>query len=556
VTNELKEDKMKKTIISKTGLCLIMITILAIFALVLGDVALAADYVWPLSNSLTPDEMNTSFGPRINRNMWDFHPGIDLPAPIGTPVFAMRGGTVHRAGPGGCQGYSSRHVVLKVSDPIDGVDMYLVYLHLSSIDTVSLIGRQITSTQCSAWDALNGAPVTQGQQLAAVGRDGAEYPHLHFEFRKGTAFQRGSVHPLRYLPYTDTANFTAPVLDRFNRLGTQMAARLLFGASSRLEGDLLRVEVDLKSGSQLLETRVVDFNDETTIKKGLNNSDGCLYVNDIGVEGYQKSNLAGDRRQDLQYGILVRNLPSECDTLVARVIDVGGNVATSTEIAVPNQTALDERVDFEDGAMPPRGWRAVTSTSGSGTTVANDPSAAFAGWGGMLSIDASITERSTQSASIQHALPPGRFEWTAEGWFNPTALGLRPDQSIYLLYFRNGTNLSVAARIHNNAGSLLAGIVAKNPDGSRLEKDSSATITLGTWHKWKLHILRIATRETTAVLYLDDEEQLRVDWDSTVFEPLTLRAGIGLSSTGATATVLTDELRLTESPLQESPCPW
>lgn len=51
---------------------------------------MATDYIWPLSNSTTPDEMNTSFGPRINNNKWDFHDGIDLPAPIGTPVHGIR----------------------------------------------------------------------------------------------------------------------------------------------------------------------------------------------------------------------------------------------------------------------------------------------------------------------------------------------------------------------------------------------------------------------------------------------------------------------------------
>jgi hypothetical protein len=58
-----------------------------------------------------------------------------------------------------------------------------------------------------------------------------------------------------------------------------------------------------------------------------------------------------------------------------------------------------------------------------------------------------------------------------------------------------------------------------------------------------------ALRETNTVLYIDDKEKLRVNWDSTVYEPLSLRAGIGPPSAGATATVLTDELRLTESQL-------
>jgi hypothetical protein len=112
--------------------------------------------------------------------------------------------------------------------------------------------------------------------------------------------------------------------------------------------------------------------------------------------------------------------------------------------------------------------------------------------------------------------------------------------------------LSVAARIiRHEGGLLLAGIVAKDLDGGLKVANSSAVIAPGVWRKWRLHLLRIGTRETTAVLYLDEDgkmkEQDRLDWDSTAFEPLVLRAGIGLSSAGAKATVLTDELRLTET---------
>jgi hypothetical protein len=39
-------------------------------------------FIWPLSKSPEPDEMNTSFGPRIDADRWDFHDGIDLPAPV------------------------------------------------------------------------------------------------------------------------------------------------------------------------------------------------------------------------------------------------------------------------------------------------------------------------------------------------------------------------------------------------------------------------------------------------------------------------------------------
>src|SRR5215211_5029025 len=93
---------------------------------------MVSNYIWPLSKSTTkPDEMNTSFGPRINKNKWDFHDGIDLPAPIGTKVYAMHDGIVHRAAPGGMDEFRSCHVILEVDDQDD--ELYLVYVHLHSI---------------------------------------------------------------------------------------------------------------------------------------------------------------------------------------------------------------------------------------------------------------------------------------------------------------------------------------------------------------------------------------------------------------------------------------
>jgi hypothetical protein len=144
-----------------------------------------------------------------------------------------------------------------------------------------------------------------------------------------------------------------------------MAARLLFGACSKLEGELQRVEVDLLNGVALLEKRVADFNNKMTINEG--NGDEKLYKIQTGDEGYQKSDMAKHGRTDLKYGILIRNIPSTCETLIARVIDVGGNIATSSPFPVPNHIVTDKKVDFEDGAMPPVGWTKVTSTSGIGT---------------------------------------------------------------------------------------------------------------------------------------------------------------------------------------------
>jgi hypothetical protein len=514
-----------------------------------------ANYIWPISKSEeTSDEMNTSFGPRIDRDRWDFHDGIDLPACIGRAVYAMRKGTVVHADP--AQGkterhFGSRHVVIKVDDP-SGETIYLGYIHLDRI----------------AEGIVKGADVDQGDLIGTVGEDDAHYPHLHIEFRKEKTpdqmpDQSNSVHPLGCLPYTHTPlNFQFPDSDlpRFNRFGRDLAARIPFESDSKLQGDLKRVEVDLMTGDELLETRVVDFKDKDTVNEG--NSDGKTFKKNIGVEGYQKSDMVAHCRDDLQYGILLREIPENCDTLIARIIDVQDNPpVVSPPIAVPqDQEAVNQRIDFEDGQMPPPDWDPVTSPTGSGTTVTNDTAAGTTGSPTRLmrSTDASTTETTSQRAGIEYTLPPGRFEWTAEAWFNPMELNLASGQSVYLLHFRHGAKLSVAAYIHlrfidNFCSELQAGIIIKKPDGTLKAEDSSAIIRIGEWRKWRLHLLRIGTRETTAVLYLNEDgelkEQARINWDSTTNEPLSFRVGIGRSFPGDTATVLTDEVRVTESRL-------
>ena len=66
-----------------------------------------APFIWPLGKSPdTPDEMNTSYGPRIDADRWDFHDGIDLPAAVGTPVHAMAKGTVHHIAGNNAKGFT------------------------------------------------------------------------------------------------------------------------------------------------------------------------------------------------------------------------------------------------------------------------------------------------------------------------------------------------------------------------------------------------------------------------------------------------------------------
>jgi hypothetical protein len=486
-------------------------------------------FVWPLSGTTTPDPMNTSFGPRINKGRWDFHDGIDLPASVGTTIHAVRPGTVKFAGAGDTDGFSSRHVVIEHVGPAHP-PVFSVYLHLDSIEAT----------------IVPGACVVRGQRIGTVGRDDATYPHLHFEIRRGTHHESDSVHPLHYLPYRNTRNFSAPVLDRFNRLGSRMAARLLFHANDRREGDLKRVEVDLLRGFAVLARRIVDFDDKDTINEG--NGDDLLFVKDIGVEGYQQSQMDDPERTrgDLRYGILVRNIPDACDRLVARVIDVGGKRARSVAIPVPDQAAVDESLTFDDALMPPAGWIRVTSTSGTGTSVGRISGTGPAGSPAMRCTDNSTTETRTQRAAIEYELTSKRFQWIASGRFKLKEARLGPGQSVYLLSFHGDECVSVAARVQKVGSRLRPGLVAENHSPRPKGTAATAEIRTDRWAVWKLRISRIGTREATAVLCVDGVEQDRLTWDSTTNEPRRLRAGIGLSSKGIRATVLANDVTVTE----------
>src|SRR5262249_19002397 len=145
---------------------------------------------------------------------------------------------------------------LQVVDPTDGKDdLFLVYLHLDSITE----------------GVIPGAQVHQGDVFGAVGQEDATYSHLHFEFRKGGPQEDRSVHPLHYLPYLNTANFTQIRLDRCNFYrdnGDKRAVRLRFEALDRREGDLQGVDVELRGREgEGVEPRKlhVDFDDRQTI---------------------------------------------------------------------------------------------------------------------------------------------------------------------------------------------------------------------------------------------------------------------------------------------------
>ncbi|HVY38326.1 MAG TPA: M23 family metallopeptidase [Polyangia bacterium] len=121
---------------------------------------------WPLTT--VPVTIGSPFGARWGKP----HEGIDLPAPVGTPVFAAADGRVVYAGHG-VRGYGNLVVVKHEGD------LLTVYAHNSALLVVQ------------------GQPVRAGDRIALVGQSGhATGPHLHFEVRSGQIPRD----PMSYLP--------------------------------------------------------------------------------------------------------------------------------------------------------------------------------------------------------------------------------------------------------------------------------------------------------------------------------------------------------------------
>ncbi len=130
-----------------------------------GDSSAAAapsgGYAWPMCARVTSE-----YGPRWGR----MHRGIDLGAPVGSAIRAIRGGTVIFAGWQG--GYGQTTLI----DHGNGV--------------VSLYAHQ------SRFAVSQGARVSQGQVIGYVGMTGnTTGPHLHLETRVGGS----AVNPRQYL---------------------------------------------------------------------------------------------------------------------------------------------------------------------------------------------------------------------------------------------------------------------------------------------------------------------------------------------------------------------
>ncbi|MGH3799786.1 MAG: M23 family metallopeptidase [Pseudonocardiaceae bacterium] len=507
----------------------------------------ASHFMWPLSKSPNiRDDMNTSYGPRIDADRWDFHDGIDLPAAVRTPVHAVTDGVVHRAGPADT-GFGSTHVLLKVCDPTDGQhDLFVVYLHLDSI----------------AEGVIPGAHVHQGDVIATVGQEDATYPHLHLEFRKGAARQDNSVHPLHYLPHIGKANFAHLRLDRCNFYldnGDKRAARMRFEALDRREGDLQGVDVELKGkeGEGVdPKTFHVDFDDRETIVS--DKGDTQAFKNGIAVEGYQKSNLKGEGLTDLHYGVIIKDITPEFKSVKLQVVDVAGGPPEIAEFPLPElesgKNAVSSRAGLEvEEAFPPPDWELSVLP---GNICQPDAAAALTGSQGLLCQDLQSAQGTLIRAGLFFDLPVARpvrpMSWRLRASIRPAELLMDRGLVIHPLAFLAGNDLMAAACLRKTGDDeFFAGVLIRGADGlfrERIDVTDKGRISTDDPVELEFEVVRVRTRQTTAVVRLNNRVVARVNGDTTSVEPDAGCVGILHRYSGLQITLHIDQLFLTEEP--------
>lgn len=182
------------------------------------------------------DPVSSPFGPRplVSGDFrYDFHRGIDIPTPSGTPVFAITDGEVRIAG--NTSGYSDPLVQLRHFRPGStscvGVGCYHSnYMHLSS------------------WVVNPGDLVGKGQLLGYTGISASGFKHLHFEIRDAPSddpfsnWSRDAINPLGVLPY-DSVEGVALQINSVTGLDTGNPQVEVTITSPR--ADIVRVELAL-----------------------------------------------------------------------------------------------------------------------------------------------------------------------------------------------------------------------------------------------------------------------------------------------------------------------
>lgn len=167
------------------------------------DTTALGDAIWPTCGA-SPPAQSSPFGPRRMASQdfrYDFHRGVDIPQPLGEPVYAMQDGIVRLAGVS--SGYSDQVIQLRHRGSAPYLFSNVLHMDSVIVDVGDL--------------------VTVGDLVGFSGESAeSSFDHMHMEFRDGCTTQDCNRNPWGYLPYTDVAPVD-PVLTGAGLGGPQSA---------------------------------------------------------------------------------------------------------------------------------------------------------------------------------------------------------------------------------------------------------------------------------------------------------------------------------------------
>ncbi len=258
--------------------------------------------IWPLSGTSTPDTASSPFGPRwqASHSRYDYHPGMDLPAPQNTPVHVITDGVVSEVG------WLSTSSGLAVVVYHPTMNLYSAYLHLNSTAV-----------------AVNDT-VTQGQVIGAVGNTGTtEFMHLHFEIRlTASNYPTSTRNPMDYLPRTDV---TTPTI-RIGWLNSDpiyspTVSLVITAARTELDVNAITVTLRDRTTGAVLDEKLVDFNQRTPTGAD------TLIANGVELQPSHFSTTTVEYELTANFTLN----GTDAATLTAEVADLAGHTASVTQ---------------------------------------------------------------------------------------------------------------------------------------------------------------------------------------------------------------------------------
>ena len=188
-----------------------------------------------------------------------------------------------------------------------------------------------------------------------------------------------------------------------------------------------------------------------------------------------------------------------------------------------------------------------------GNVCRPDETAANKGSRGLLCQDlgTSATNGNLIRAGLEFALPARRMSWRLGADLKPTELKMNKGQVIYPFAFTSGGMLVAAAvlrKFRNN--QFVGGVLIRSADGLFREKIdvTEGIISPGAFVRWEFELIRLGTRQTTAILRLGTNVVARINGDTARIEPDAGCVGILHGHSGLQITLHVDQLFLTEEP--------